>query len=39
MIAGNFAMLAGVAPENIREWYRAVYADAYEWVELPTCLG
>ncbi|MDO8907218.1 MAG: cryptochrome/photolyase family protein [Pseudohongiella sp.] len=39
MITGNFALLAGVDPEQICEWYLAVYADAYDWVELPNTLG
>lgn len=39
MVTGNFAMLAGVDPKQVHEWYLAVYADAYEWVELPNTLG
>jgi deoxyribodipyrimidine photolyase-related protein len=39
MVTGNFAMLAGVDPKEVHEWYLAVYADAYEWVELPNTLG
>jgi deoxyribodipyrimidine photolyase-related protein len=39
MVTGNFALLAGVVPEEICAWYLAVYADAYEWVELPNTLG
>ncbi|MBN9672744.1 cryptochrome/photolyase family protein [Roseibium aggregatum] len=39
MITGNFALLAGVDPREVHEWYLAVYADAYEWVELPNTLG
>ena len=39
MVTGNFALLAGVAPQNVHEWYLAVYADAYEWVEAPNTLG
>ncbi|MEO0384144.1 MAG: cryptochrome/photolyase family protein [Pseudomonadota bacterium] len=39
MITGNFALLAGVAPDAINEWYMVVYADAYEWVELPNTHG
>ncbi|MEL6961824.1 MAG: cryptochrome/photolyase family protein [Pseudomonadota bacterium] len=39
MVTGNFAMLAGVAPKDVHKWYLAVYADAYEWVELPNTLG
>jgi deoxyribodipyrimidine photolyase-related protein len=39
MVTGNFAMLAGVNPHEVHEWYLAVYADAYEWVELPNVIG
>lgn len=39
MITGNFALLAGLSPHDVCEWYLAVYADAYEWVELPNTLG
>jgi deoxyribodipyrimidine photolyase-related protein len=27
MVTGNFALLAGIAPEEINAWYLAVYAD------------
>ncbi len=39
MVTGNFANLAGLNVEEVCEWYLAVYADAYEWVELPNTLG
>ena len=39
MITGNFAMLAGVDPHALHMWYLMVYADAYEWVELPNTVG
>jgi len=39
MITGNFALLIGVDPVQIHEWYLAVYLDAFEWVELPNTLG
>lgn len=39
MITGNFALLAGVDPYQVHEWYLAVYADAYEWVEAPNVIG
>lgn len=39
MVTGNFALLAGVAPYQVHEWYLAVYADAYEWVEAPNVIG
>jgi deoxyribodipyrimidine photolyase-related protein len=39
MITGNFALIAGLDPAAVNEWYLAVYADAYEWVELPNVHG
>ena len=39
MVTGNFALLAGVKPEAICDWYLAVYIDAFDWVELPNTLG
>ena len=38
-MTGNFAMLAGIDPVEVCDWYLAVYSDAYEWVELPNTLG
>ena len=39
MITGNFALLAGISPAEVEAWYLAVYADAFEWVELPNTHG
>jgi deoxyribodipyrimidine photolyase-related protein len=39
MITGNFSLLAGIDPDQVDEWYLAVYADAYEWVEMPNTRG
>ena len=39
MVLGNFALLAGLDPRLVNEWYLVVYADAYEWVELPNVSG
>jgi len=39
MVTGNFALLAGITPYDIERWYLAVYADAFEWVEMPNTLG
>ncbi|WP_430461787.1 cryptochrome/photolyase family protein [Thalassolituus sp. LLYu03] len=39
MVTGNFALLTGIRPQDICDWYLAVYADAYDWVELPNTLG
>ena len=39
MITGNLALLMGINPKEVHEWYLAVYDDAYEWVELPNTYG
>jgi len=39
MVTGLFALLLGVEPRQVHEWYLAVYVDAVEWVELPNTLG
>jgi len=39
MVTGNLAMLLGVHPDAVDDWYLAVYADAYEWVEMPNTRG
>jgi len=39
MVTGNFALLAGISPREIEEWYLIAYADAYDWVELPNVHG
>jgi deoxyribodipyrimidine photolyase-related protein len=39
MVTGNFALLAGIDPYLVHVWYMAVYADAYEWVEMPNTIG
>ena len=39
MVMGNFALIAGLNPQEVAEWFLAVYADAYEWVELPNVAG
>ena len=39
MVIGNFSLLCELAPQQVQEWYLLVYADAYEWVELPNVAG
>jgi deoxyribodipyrimidine photolyase-related protein len=39
MITGNFALLAGLDPDEVDDWYMVVYADAYQWVEMPNTRG
>jgi len=39
MVTGLYALMLGVAPQQVHAWYLAVYVDAVEWVELPNTLG
>jgi deoxyribodipyrimidine photolyase-related protein len=39
MVTGLFALLLGVEPKQVHQWYLAVYVDAVEWVELPNTIG
>lgn len=39
MVTGNFALIAGVDPEQVSDWYLAMYVDAVDWVTLPNALG
>ncbi len=39
MVTGNFALIAGIDPQAVNEWYWLAYADAYEWVVTPNVLG
>lgn len=39
MVLGNFALLAEIDPKHVNEWFLIVYADAYEWVEMPNVSG
>ncbi len=39
MVVGNFALLAGLNPNEVHRWYLGIYIDAFEWVEAPNTLG
>jgi deoxyribodipyrimidine photolyase-related protein len=39
MITGNFALLAGVDPDEVDRWYLGIYIDAIQWVEIVNTRG
>ena len=39
MITGNFALLAGINPDDVDEWYLGIYIDAIQWVEITNTRG
>ena len=39
MVTSLYALLLGVEPRQVHQWYLAVYVDAVEWVELPNTIG
>lgn len=39
MVIGNFALLAGIMPRHINQWFWEFYVDAYDWVVSPNVIG
>lgn len=39
MVTGNFALIAGVQPKALSDWYLGMYVDAVEWVTLRNAPG
>lgn len=39
MVTGTFALIAGIDPGEVHDWYLSVYTDALEWVEAPNTIG
>ena len=39
MVTGNFALLLGVHPDEVDQWYLGVYVDAIEWVQITNTRG
>lgn len=39
MILGNHALLAGVDPQALTEWFHALHIDGYDWVMVPNVIG
>ena len=39
MLTGVFGLTAQISPQQLCDWYLAVYVDAVEWAELPNTAG
>ena len=39
MILSNFALIVGISPQALKEWFHAVFIDAYDWVMETNVIG
>ncbi|NEQ99156.1 MAG: cryptochrome/photolyase family protein [Cyanothece sp. SIO2G6] len=39
MILSNFALIAGLSPQAVEDWFHATFIDAYDWVMQTNVIG
>jgi deoxyribodipyrimidine photolyase-related protein len=39
MVLNNFALIAGISPSAIEQWFHSAYIDAYDWVMQTNVIG
>ena len=39
MILSNFALISGISPQEIEDWFHSAFIDAYDWVMQTNVIG
>lgn len=39
MVLNNFALIAGVSPQELQDWFHAAFIDGYDWVMQGNVIG
>lgn len=39
MVLNNFALIAGISPQELEDWFHAAFIDAYDWVMQTNVIG
>ncbi len=39
MVLSNFALIAGISPQEIENWFHSAFIDAYDWVMQTNVIG
>ncbi|AFZ43047.1 deoxyribodipyrimidine photolyase-related protein [Halothece sp. PCC 7418] len=39
MVLSNFALIVGVSPQSLKEWFHSAFIDAYDWVMETNVIG